>query len=553
MISFMTDGGKRVLRTTNRYWFDYIKIDEFKLFFVRPTMVQQITQHFLRLYGNKPIGLSFEKIVPSGRTEDYPVHHLAQLTNLTSLRFDFYSTFWDVKEKTALTSLTNLLYLSEMQPTSHLTNLTTLTMDESFATLPLYNNLQSLRIGIEDQTTNPFALIGTPSKLTKLHVNSGSLAWPEISDNIMSQFGNLKFLWIHDEVGAHGLLPRGCLENLTGLETLDLDDNQPQDDIFKLTQLTELGLRGPGNNFNYHRLSVLTNIKSLKVDPPRDEDYSFLKSMTALESFKMYCRNHVVDALQHLNSQHLTHLSINDMPQSFNLDHLSNLTTLLELLVYEHEVEGTQNFVAISSLMNLTNLCILTKNISLINQKTLSNMTTLKKLALQSISDHNAICDLTLKTLTNLEGLNLSLLPGQTMFNDLGYLTRLTSLEVHAPDNISANNSSALDSLTSLKVLILFAQSPTPYLWHWFIRLADLEYLVFSHVDSEEVIESLSVLTNLTELRIVDAHSVKAIHLTKLTSLQILYLDSPQAKEHYKVHSGSLNEKLTRLANAACN
>jgi hypothetical protein len=55
---------KRILRSTNKYWLQYIKLDEFTIYFASPKKIPAIVQHFAQVYSNKLIGLSFENIIP---------------------------------------------------------------------------------------------------------------------------------------------------------------------------------------------------------------------------------------------------------------------------------------------------------------------------------------------------------------------------------------------------------------------------------------------------------------------------------------------------------
>lgn len=542
----MDDRTKRVLRSTNRFWFQFIQFDEFRLFFARPKMIPNIVQHFLRLYGDKPLGISLQKIV-TGRAEEYPVHQLALLTNLTSLQFDFSEGFSTVKERTSLTSLTKLVCLSHMELTSSLTNLTTLTVyPSSLALLPLYANLRSLVLKTDEQSVNPFAVIGSPSKLTKLEVRASHLLWPDVSDILMPQFGNLKSLLIW----ANGHLPR-FLQYLTCLEKLDLCYCMPQDDLFMMTRVTELRLRAVyGEQFDYNKLSALKNIKSLSMNA-RDDDYIFLQSMTALEWFETTASEQSIDTLKHINSEKLTYLIILEVNEGFNLDHLSNLTTLLELCLHETIFPIPKCYASFSSLTNLTCLFLSTQNASSVQLTVLGSLTNLRQLWLFSYADVTTETSdqLTLKNLTNLDSLFFVLTPSQNTFNDLCHLTRLTRLELNLPTNVFQNNPSALNSMLSLKELIIenIEQSVPQQLWNWVTSLSDLEHLDVPGVNSEEVIESLSILTNLTQLRMPHSDSVKGVHLTKLKNLQILYLDSLVAKQYHENDEFDITEQLTRL------
>jgi hypothetical protein len=153
---------------------------------------------------------------------------------------------------------------------------------------------------------------------------------------------------------------------------------------------------------------------------------------------------------------------------------------------------------------------------------------------------------LTVSNLTNLDTLAYCCSVSNQNYNDLSSLTRLTTLVLLVPAEVFVGNPTALNNLTQLRRLRFVKQVNTDKVWDLVTTLTNLEFLEVWRVPSEEVIESFSVLTKLTVLNMRRSHQVQGIHLTKLTSLQMLTFISKPAKRLYE-KSDKIIEKLTRL------
>jgi Leucine-rich repeat (LRR) protein len=153
---------------------------------------------------------------------------------------------------------------------------------------------------------------------------------------------------------------------------------------------------------------------------------------------------------------------------------------------------------------------------------------------------------ISLKHLSNLEDVDFGSPPSQTLYNDMCYLTRLTELTFTVTKNVLENNPTALERLP-LKCLTFQKQVISYQLWNLLSRLQDLESLYVWRVNSERIIESFSVLTNLTGLTMKRTRKTKGIHLSKLTNLQVLQFASQPARKYYKKGRHDLREKIPRL------
>jgi hypothetical protein len=86
ILRYMTNKSKRMLRTANKHWFQYVKIDEFSIYFATPKKIPEIVEHFATLYEDIPIGISLLKIVTNKLGEFSHWSLLDGLTHLTSFQ-----------------------------------------------------------------------------------------------------------------------------------------------------------------------------------------------------------------------------------------------------------------------------------------------------------------------------------------------------------------------------------------------------------------------------------------------------------------------------------
>lgn len=536
---------KRALRLASKNWWNFIRLDEFTIYFASQSTIPQIAQHFGQFYAGQPIGLTFEKIL-EGRIESFPVHHFATLTHLTSLLFNFRRGVLKKTEScTSLTTLTNLLTLSSSGLHGSFTNLTSLEVSDipGRASLPLYPNLRDLTINSRNEILDPFTLVGNPSRLTSMTVRIGYVQLAKNSDNIVTKFSNLKSL--HLRGNARQAQTPHFLQHLTSLERLWTTFGTFEGDIYVLTRLTRLTLqRRPltATNETFEKLSELCNLKSLNSEIfTNDEDYSFLRRLTALECMATFAESMTGEGLTNLNSQKFTQLRLRNTGEHFNVDYLSDLTTLEILKITEGQQNQTpKSYDGLKCLYRLHSLALRIITSDLGRFTVLDSLTGLTKLRFKpSLSwEENGIFNY--RILTNLEKLTVSNL--STMAEDIRFLTRLTSLRTSnlSPDIVDLNFT-ALATLP-LRKLVVIGHTPRQ-IYDLVTKLTDLEFLEFT-VHMEEVIGSLSVLTKLTCLAIARSN-LQGVHLTKLTNLQMLRFQSQLALP--TLNSTNLSEKLPRL------
>ncbi len=258
------------------------------------------------------------------------------------------------------------------------------------------------------------------------------------------------------------------------------------------------------------------------------------------------------EGLKFINSQKLTRLEIINAEEFFNTDLLSTLQTLRELRISEftqnvRKVE--KSYDALMSLTNLTFLYLLTQTPNSSRFTVLNNLSHLKELKFTTHYTDVTYTHphLTFSNLTNLEALLLGCCTSQTLYEGLSYLTHLTCIDINLSAEEFRQNPYVLSHMTQLRKLAFSKQVSSDRLWDWVTCLTNLEHLDVWRVDSEDIIESFSVLTNLKVLNMRRSHKVKGIHLTKLTTLQTLYFISKPARKLYEKNH-LLIEKLTRLA-----
>lgn len=179
------------------------------------------------------------------------------------------------------------------------------------------------------------------------------------------------------------------------------------------------------------------------------------------------------------------------------------------------------------------------------------SMYTVGNLKSLKISVSELSTDFTLKNFANLESLNITktIVPMRT-YDSLQHLTRLTHLEFNLSAEVFNRNPTAFVNLP-LRTLIFTNRFIAPGLWSVLTQFRDLEHLEIWRVDSEEIIESFSVLTNLTHLTMKKmklTNHIRGIHLTKLTSLQELSFRAHPRKYYARLPPDYLMQKgLTRL------
>ena len=543
VISFMDIRTKRRVRSTNKYWFQYIQPSQFTIYFASQKTIPKIAQHFYQLYGDKPIGLKFKKLVLQEKIEDFPVQHFARLSHLTSLKLDLRRS--PLKNATALTTLTNLLNINTLPLEIELTNLTALLTNKPISTnLKLYTSLRKLRISAYSSILDPFALIGNPSRLTRLNIEIRQLEMAESSYNIMTQFKNLTSLHFY-QTNEHQNLR--FLQYLTNVEKLDLF-RLSSNELFCLTRLTSLAIVTITNMPNLQGFSALQKLRLVTLPLIKNGEFSFMSHLTDLENLSLNTLGDS-EALAAINSQKITRLELRNVREAVDLGHLSKLSTLLELHISENFTDNAmlKSYDGLIRLTNLTTLCVSTQAPNSVRFTVVNCLTNLVRLLYNpdyqfrhvGMNEH-----VTFSKLTNLESLTIGK-HSQTVFNELQLLTRLTCLVADVSPEVFQNNPTVLNGLP-LKEFSLARPLEDERLWHLVTNLTNLEFLDVWRVRSEEIIESLSVLTNLTSLTMSRSHQVAGIHLTKLTSLQELRFISKQARKIYE-KSGILSEKLTRL------
>jgi hypothetical protein len=527
-----------MLRVANKYWFQYIKIDDFTIYFATPKKIPEIVQHFATVYEDTPIGISLQKIV-TNKPEEFPLELFGTLTHLTS--FDSFPLSFD-PDGTALRALTNLQRFIPMESCSALTNLTSLLTSQPYAYLSMYTNLRDLYLTFPRLEMNPFTVVTNPSRLTVLRFLVKQMEWSEDGPNLMTQFKNLKHL-IAEQL-TDNVMPRFA-HYLTSLERLNLlfRAELHEDDICSLTQLTHLWVD------KYHNISTLKNLKYLHMtfEDKYEKDYSFLSVLTNLET--LHANLPTDECLHYLNSQKLTAIQFSGTNPVLNADGIFKLSSLLELRAHEMLVRSiSENYKASLGLANLTKLDIEVQNPTSVQYTVLNNLTNLKRLHLNDTTGEltgQMDSNVTLGNLPNLEELILKCVPSQTMYDDFSRLTRLTSLTITLPHKVMNNNPTALHKLP-LRELVFNKQIISPHVWDLLSRLTDLEALDVWRIPSESAVESFSVLTNLTRLHALRTRVI-GIHLTKLTSLQNLFFISKPARKFYEKKLDYLLAKLTRL------
>jgi hypothetical protein len=527
-----------MLRTANKHWFQYVKIDEFSIYFATLKKIPDIIEHFATLYEDIPIGISLLKIV-TNKLGEFPLEPFGRLTHLTSFN-SFPLAFRS--DSTALLALTNLQSFIPIGKWSPATNLTFLVTTEPYVQLPFCTRLHDLHISLPGGDLNPFTLVANPSLLKRLTVRVKRLEWSEDDPNTVAQFTNLKELTV---VQFENNMTRFA-RYLTSLEKLNLFYRAAlhEDDICSLTQLTYLSMD------EYHNISTLYNLKYLRmaVNSKYEKDYSFLSILTNLEGLQS--SRPIEECLQYLNSRKITSLEFSDMHGVSNVDYLLKLSSLLSLKAHEVLVRNiSENYEAIIGLNKLTNLEFEMQNATLVQYTVLNELTNLKRLILEDRNRdmtwqmHGSV---TLVNLPNLEELCLQCVPSQTLYDEFSRLTRLTSLKFALTAEVLNSNPTVLRNLP-LRVLTFYKQIISPHVWDLVTRLTQLEELNVWRVPSEGVVASFSVLANLTFLNVQRTRGVFGIHLTKLTSLQKFLFISKPAKKFYEKKFDYLVEKLTRL------
>jgi hypothetical protein len=552
IIFSMHISAKRILRSTNKYWLQYIILDEFTIYFASPKKIPAIVQHFAQVYSDKLIGLAFEKIIAAGKTEDFPIQHFAPLTHLTSLSFKFARGEPSVKKLDALvTHLTNLLKWPAKTNEFQLLNTNLTSLHAASGTMvqhKLYTNLRELQISSYTAIGNPFSVVGNPSRLTSFEISLQRIQVEKDYANMMTQFKNLKSLKYYQT--SSSTLPE-IFQYLTSIEWLQIWNAMPQDDIFLLTRLTRLDGISAAHYALYTKFSAFYNLKSLEIAHHTDDNsYCFLTALTALENLRLSSASasKTTNGLKFINSKKITRLEVHSTAEIFNINQLSELASLRELTIGENiEQRIPKSYDGLRGLTNLTKLFLLTQTPDSAHFTVFNSLASLKEFQLYGLtSDAETSTSLTVSNLTNLEKLAYCCSVSNEMYNDVSSLTLLTHLALLVPTEVFVGNLTALNNLSKLARLRFVKHVQSDKVWDLVTTLTNLESLEVWRVPSEEVIESFSVLTKLTELNMRRSHQVQGIHLTKLTSLQTLNFISKPAKRLYE-KSDKLVEKLTRL------
>jgi hypothetical protein len=522
ILTFLDDKARRLLRSTNVYWFTKIYYSHFTIYFAHSAMLPDLIQTFQRY--SKPIGLRFEKTKEFGPS--YTT--LGVLTNLTALEVDperyvepnFVN--FNAIELYRFTTLTNLQrfsfnYLGVNEHTQHFPNLTyleawPLTPDERMNHLKGLLNLQHLnymmRVLDDDDL---IARLDNPAALTALNI-TGAADLLQVDSATVAKLSNLSKLSFESR---ETLFP---FSQLPQLEWLDVFASQ-FDDFSLVPNLTFLKISTGRNSrpHDFQQLAALTNLRSLSVRLPiTDQHYSFLSKMTNLERMEAFTSTPDAtltgEFMKFINSSKLTSI----LCYSATILYASHLTNLVHC-TFRAPQEFEYNF----QLSQVTNL----QSHPLISARCFPNVKHWM-VYLHPTSPLLTISALT--SLQHLESINLPVINADTQ-RILGRVTRLTELRV-SYSSAFEYNFEVLQSLTALKVLQLQKRSNEPIAFtglpQALLKLPNLESLRLLGMVNDHVLTVVVGMTNLTELWL-DGPQTNGIDeriFSRLTNLHCLSL-----------------------------
>jgi len=317
-----------------------------------------------------------------------------------------------------------------------------------------------------------------------------------------------RLIFVGDSVSSFYICDIRFLENLPGLQTLELNCNRFSD---------------------YSVLGKLTGLKSLELSINDISDIRFLENLTELKSLKLSSNNiSDISVLEKLTGLQSLDLGYNRKISDYSV--LENLTELKSLKLGDNIIS---NYSFLEKLTGLQSLNLGSNKIS--NIHFLENLTELKSLDL-AINEISSIR--VLGKLTKLQSLNLAVNKISSI-RVLGKLTELQTLELHF-NKIS--DISVLASLTKLQSLSLSSNKISDYSFlgkltglqeltlggnkitdiHFLEKLTRLQSLTLF----DNQISDISVLANLSELQYLKLQNNKISDISVLGNLSRLqYLD----------------------------
>jgi hypothetical protein len=542
---------RRMIRSTNTKWFDFIRIDNFTMYFVRPSMLPSMVDTLIRYPYN--IGVSLEKIFFQRKYREL-LPELCRLTNLQDLFIDVDEGFSLAGYVTILRNLTALNSLRICTEGSILTNFSKLTHLELHSENPeeidqiIQQNSLLQSIVLYGTSVDVASLHSDPTKVTNLELLNQTRPFPYN----LSKFCNLKRVTVEidNEIDPQDV-QMFRVRGLTALEHFSISA-EVFDSLECNTKLTYLSVSNYATQQDQSLFSswtALQNLRVLKIKYTRVDQASkmdFFTALTALQQLNIRPWN--IGVLDYVNRT-LTRLSLNitDFQTCKNLrpfECLQNLTIQAD----SYAPKPDYGPLLVSS--NLTRLSLALQN-SKQELYFVTKLTTLKCLKIiGSFIRQNKVelpKHFNFKNLTNLESLQVPL------YNDtMVTLTNLTRLTLDSLSNYSSKENHdfrALQGMTGLKILNSEFDVPDEA-FETVGKLISLEDLSVCAINDAKV-KLMTNLTNLKSLFVRYAAVIRGDELTKFTNLQSAIFSMPG--NAYHLLKLDLQAKLPYLYNLRIN
>lgn len=460
--------------------------------------------------------------------------------NLTSLDISGYEQITDIDQLSSLSNLTEAAFSSKLEGLDvvlALTKLKKLTLWNTgltdFSALADLPDLQSLNLSynegidlsslkgltnvtelsVTDCDLTDISPLSTFTKLTHLDIS-----WNDITNiDALAGLTDLKSLDLYfnypDSLSA--------LTGLTGLTKLNVSNCKAEDFsvVAGLNKLESLGFISSGiTSDDLKALAGLTALKELDLSANQIEDLTTLSSLTSLE--KLDLSGNVIDGAQMAGKDPDKYYFITDVTP------LAKLTNLTELCLSNNKV--LPDLSPLAGLAKLETLDIESFDRFDGNLKTVAGISSLKHLNAGVYGDRPTMLtndDLAgLSEMTGLESLDIS---GSGLVDDISALSGLINLKYLDASVTAVKDLTPLKNLTKLEFLNLTGTDiflDVPQCIEPLTGMTNLKYLYLSHETAARdfVIDDLSPLANMTQLRMLTLSGIKVSDISPLSGIKTL-------------------------------
>jgi hypothetical protein len=500
--NWMSTGSKMLVRAVCRSWNAHVDFNDLNIY--KQFDAQQAIQ--LRdtlLKRSRSFGLSLSDCVPDSSIFFGPLSHLTSLTYPATLPVLEYVT--NLQKITAYAAHADWLLRQ-----SNLTSLSLSALHGHDLAL-LHGRLSNLQsLGFTGLGSSEVLAATTATNLTHLEIS----AYKPFE---IAKYSNLKSLILRAVRGV------SMSTNLPNLESLRLPRMLGH---ITAPQLTELVVTNPHDRV----LDVLPGLTALKVlvggwhtaDPVQLTNFTALTRLQRL----MLSTVDTAQVLRYVQASNMTQLNISPSHTSRgDVQHLERMTNLRTLILKAHSP------INLSVLAPLTRLEELTLGYECSG---LSVITALTRLCSFTLAN-NLPTEISCSAMSRVTMLEVKVIDAPVILTDTTALQRLEDLATPAEMDFN--------QLPVAHITRLCVSNHNDTLWHNLVRMPALQDLVLPHLDNNEHLIALSVLTKLTSLSVAPC-SIDGRELTRLTSLEYLQFITSNGSQKIK---DELTHKLVNL------